>query len=203
MAPVRCAGRHKQTDRYRALHQSRRKSNRETAKVKTPAGEWDNAIQFSFEQSCADAGMTTMYFVPDLGPVAYETTTLAGPVRWELIYARSGSTTAEAPQVGFTIALNAPVYKKPDATSMLVRLTLRNTSGQPVTLVFTPVRATTYGFGTTKANPSMPGRRINCSRRLFDASNSRRASAHSPLRSLSCFTGRTVCRGSLAGHAGS
>ena len=54
-----------------------------TAKVKTPAGEWENAMQFSFEQSCADAGMTTMYFVPDLGPVAYETTTLAGAVRWE------------------------------------------------------------------------------------------------------------------------
>ena len=69
--------------------------------------------------------------------MAYETTTLAGAVRWELIYARSGSTTAESPQVGFTIALNAPVYKKPDATSMLVRLALRNTSGQPVTLVFT------------------------------------------------------------------
>lgn len=107
------------------------------AKVTTPSGEWGNALQFSFEQSCADAGITTMYFVPDVGPVAYETTTIAGPVRWELIYARSGSTVAEAPHLGFTVALDSPVYKKPDATSMLVRLTLRNTSPAPVTLVFT------------------------------------------------------------------
>jgi hypothetical protein len=107
-----------------------------SAKVKTPAGEFNNAIQFTFESSCADAGITTMYFVPDVGPVVYETTSIAGPVRWELIYARAGSTTVQAPQIGFTVALDAPLYKKPDAAAMLVRLTLLNTHAQPVTLTF-------------------------------------------------------------------
>ena len=107
-----------------------------TAKVKTPAGEWDNAIQFSFETSCADAGLTTMYLIPGLGPVAYETTSIAGPVRWELIYSRAGSTAAEAPQVAFTVALDAPVYQAAEPLNILVRLTLRNTHSQPVTLTF-------------------------------------------------------------------
>jgi hypothetical protein len=106
------------------------------AQVKTPAGEWSNAIQFTFESSCADAGITTMYFVPDVGPVVYETTTIAGPVRWELIYARAGSIAVAASQVGFTVALDAPLYKKSDDSAMMVRLTLRNTHTQPVTLTF-------------------------------------------------------------------
>jgi hypothetical protein len=106
------------------------------AKVKTAAGEWDNAISFSFEPSCADAGITAMYFVPGVGPVVYQTTSIAGPVRWELMYSRAGSTAAEAPQVGFTVALDAPVYKAAETVTLLVRLTLRNTHPQPVTLNF-------------------------------------------------------------------
>jgi hypothetical protein len=108
-----------------------------SATVKTPAGEWSNAIQFTFESSCADAGITMMYFVPEVGPVVYETSSIAGPVRWELIYARAGSKAVEAPQIGFTVALDAPVYKQPNDTTMLTRLTLRNTNVQPVTLTFT------------------------------------------------------------------
>jgi hypothetical protein len=107
-----------------------------SAKVKTPGGEWSNAIQFTFEQSCADAGVTTMYFVPDVGPVVYETTSIAGPVRRELIYGRAGSTAVEASQVGFTVALDAPLYKKPDDAAIMVRLTLRNTHALPVVLTF-------------------------------------------------------------------
>ena len=77
-----------------------------------------------------------MYFVPGLGPVVYETTSIAGPVRWELIYSRAGSTAAEAPQVAFTVALDAPVYQAAESLNILVRLTLRNTHSQPVTLTF-------------------------------------------------------------------
>lgn len=106
------------------------------AKVKTPAGEWTNAIQFTFEPSCADAGLTSMYFVPGLGPVVYETTSIAGPVRWELMYGRTGSTVAEGPHIAYTVALDAPVYQAAESVDILVRLTLRNTHSQPVTLNF-------------------------------------------------------------------
>jgi hypothetical protein len=77
-----------------------------------------------------------MYFVPAVGPVVYETTSIAGPVRWELIYARAGSTAVEAPQIGFTVALDAPVYRKTNDTAMLARVTLRNTNVEPVILTF-------------------------------------------------------------------
>jgi hypothetical protein len=107
-----------------------------TEKIKTAAGEWDNALQFAFEPSCSDAGVTAMYFVPGVGPVVYETTSFAGPVRWELVYTRAGSTAAEAPQLGFTVALDAPSYKAAPTLDIQVRLTLRNTHSQPVTLVF-------------------------------------------------------------------
>jgi hypothetical protein len=106
------------------------------AKIKTEAGEWDNAIHFVFEPSCADAGITTMYFVPGVGPVVYETTSIAGPVRWELHYTRAGSSAAEAAQVAFTVSVDAPTYKAGEAVDILVRLTLRNTHQQPLTLVF-------------------------------------------------------------------
>jgi hypothetical protein len=105
-------------------------------KLKISAGEWDNALQFVFEPSCADAGVTTMYFVPGLGPVVYETTSIAGPVRWELAYSRAGSTTAEAPSVGFTVALDKPVYKAEPSLDLAVRLTLRNTHPEPIMLFF-------------------------------------------------------------------
>ncbi|HYI95544.1 MAG TPA: BsuPI-related putative proteinase inhibitor [Bryobacteraceae bacterium] len=105
-----------------------------TAKIKTPAGEWDNALHLTFEQSCADAGLTQMYLVPGLGIVMYETTSFAGPVRYELIYSRAGSTAAEAPQTAFTVGLDAPRYKAADSIDILVRLTLR--SVDPVTLTF-------------------------------------------------------------------
>ena len=105
----------------------RQRLSRRAAEVKTPAGEWDNALQFTFEPSCADAGLTQMYLVPGLGTVMYETTSFAGPVRCELIYSRAGSTAAEAPQTAFTVGLDAPVYKAAETLDILVRLTLRNT----------------------------------------------------------------------------
>lgn len=100
------------------------------AKIKTPAGEWNNAIHFTFEPSCADAGTTNMYFVPGVGPVAYETTSIAGPVRHELIYSRA----AESPQTSFAVALNAPTYKAAESITLEARVTLRTM--EPVTLTF-------------------------------------------------------------------
>jgi hypothetical protein len=105
-------------------------------RVRTPAGEWENGIQFVFELSCADAGLSVMYFVPEVGPVIYETSSIAGPVRWELVYTRAGSTAAEASQIGFTVALDSPSYQAAEVVNLQVRLTLRNTSSKPVTLLF-------------------------------------------------------------------
>jgi hypothetical protein len=104
------------------------------AKIKTPAGEWENALHVSFEPSCADAGLTNMYIVPGVGIVAYEASSIAGPVKYELIYTRTGSGVAEAPQTAFTVALDSPTYKAGERVDLLIRLTLRTT--EPVTLTF-------------------------------------------------------------------
>jgi Intracellular proteinase inhibitor len=104
------------------------------AKIKVPAGEWENALHLTFEQSCADAGLTQMYLVPGLGIVMYETSSFAGPVRYELTYSRAGSIAVEAPQTAFTVSLDSPTYKAAETIDLLVRLTLRST--QPVTLTF-------------------------------------------------------------------
>ena len=107
-----------------------------SATVKTPAGEWSDALQFTFQSKCADAGVTTMYFVRGLGPVVYETTSIAGPVRFELSYSRANDAVAESPQLSFTVALDSPRYKVADPLNIQVRLTLRNTTTEPVVLNF-------------------------------------------------------------------
>ena len=116
-----------------------------------------------------------MYFVPGVGPVVYETTSIAGPVGWEVTYTRAGSTAAEAAQVGFTVSLDAPVYKAANPLDIQVRLTLRNTHTQPVTLVFPSGQRYDLRIWNDKGEASTPGRPTSCSFRPLVASKSRRA----------------------------
>ena len=104
------------------------------AKIATPAREWTNAVRIIFSQSCADAGMTALYLVPGVGPVAYEKSSLAGPIQFELTYSRTGPVAAEAPQTAFTVALDAPRYHAAEVLYLKARLTVR--SAQPITLTF-------------------------------------------------------------------
>ncbi|HYP13732.1 MAG TPA: BsuPI-related putative proteinase inhibitor [Bryobacteraceae bacterium] len=107
-----------------------------TAKVKTILGEFDNALQLTYEPSCADAGVTTQYFVPNIGLILHEETSIAGPRRYELTYSRTGSTNLEAEQLSFTMSLDAAVYDPKERSEMAVRLTLRNSRPEPIELVF-------------------------------------------------------------------
>ena len=78
--------------------------------------------------------MTQQYFLPYIGLILHEVTSIAGPVRYELVYSRTGLTTVVAETNAFTLALDTPAYKVGENTKMLARVTLNVT--QPVTLTF-------------------------------------------------------------------
>jgi hypothetical protein len=106
----------------------------QSTEVVTPAGEFFDAVQVSYQGTCADAGTTKEYYAYGTGLAAHEETTLAGPRLYELVYFRSGSTNVTGSEVSFTIALDSARYVS--GSTMNVRLTLRNTHTDPLLLHF-------------------------------------------------------------------
>jgi hypothetical protein len=104
------------------------------AKVKTVLGEFGNALHIKYTPNCADAGIIEQYFLPYVGMILHETTSIAGPVRHELVYSRTGLTNIVAETNAFTLATDKPVYKAGENTQMLARVALRVT--EPITLTF-------------------------------------------------------------------
>ncbi len=112
-----------------------------SAKVKTALGEFDNALEIRYRSTgCADAGTTVQYFIPYVGMVAYETTSIAGPVTHDLTWSRTGATNVEASTNAFTVATDSTVYRSGQETEGVVRLTLR--SSQPLSLTFPSSQST-------------------------------------------------------------
>jgi hypothetical protein len=107
-----------------------------SASVKTAIGEFNNALQLTYEPACADAGVGTQYFLPYVGLVQQESTTIAGPLKYELLYSRTGFTNIETQQVSFAMALDGHTYRAGQDAEMLVRLTLRSSHPDPMSLVF-------------------------------------------------------------------
>ncbi|MEZ5353619.1 MAG: BsuPI-related putative proteinase inhibitor [Bryobacteraceae bacterium] len=106
------------------------------ATVKVPAGEWGGALAISYPNpSCADAGLESEVFLPWIGLMKRTSTTIAGPVSLELIYARVGGVTVLAqPEVSFAVTLDKAIYRPGEMIT--ARLTLRATQGAPLTLNF-------------------------------------------------------------------
>lgn len=102
--------------------------------VSTPAGQFENAAQVTYRGPCADAGVTRQFFVPDIGLVLHEETSFTGPRDYELTYYRAGGRSESAPEVGFTVALDAARYSP--GSVLGARLTLRSTTSQPLALEF-------------------------------------------------------------------
>jgi hypothetical protein len=104
------------------------------ANVTTPAGQFANALQVGYHANCADVGATQQYYAADIGLVRDEETSFAGPLVYELAYYRVGTRTAGAPEVSFTLALDAPQVLA--GSTLGARLTLRSTSAIPIHLHF-------------------------------------------------------------------
>jgi hypothetical protein len=106
------------------------------AAIKTDIGEFRNALELTYEPSCADAGIGSQYFLPYVGLVQQVSTSIAGPQRYDLVYSRTGITNIEIGQVGFTIALDGHAYRAQPNAEINVRLTLRSSHPEPLALVF-------------------------------------------------------------------
>ncbi|HYZ84426.1 MAG TPA: BsuPI-related putative proteinase inhibitor [Bryobacteraceae bacterium] len=109
--------------------------------IETKAGEYKgtvtssgDALVVTYTPSCADAGLERSVFVPDVGLVEQQETTIAGPITWRLLYAHTGVTVLAANEWSFGVSTDAPVYTLP--ATLNVRMTLRNTSAQPMKLTF-------------------------------------------------------------------
>ena len=86
------------------------------------------------------------YFLPYVGLVRRTMTTIAGPVSYDLIYARMGGVTYVAErEVSFQLSLDRAVYyadfmppvdPRRSVPQMTARLTLRNTHPEPLPLTF-------------------------------------------------------------------
>ena len=103
------------------------------APVTTPAGKFDNAVEVEFQGNCVDVGATKQLYAANVGLVSDEETTFAGPVIYELSYYRVGTSTSST-DVSFTVALRSSRYIA--GTTLEARLTLRNTTPDPIHLHF-------------------------------------------------------------------
>ncbi len=104
------------------------------AHVKTEIGEFNNALELRYQSNCADAGTTVQYFVPYVGMVQYETTSIAGPVKHDVTYSRTGITNIEAQTNSFTLATDLPVYRAGQEQEATARVTLR--ASEKIVLTF-------------------------------------------------------------------
>jgi len=103
--------------------------------LKSPFGEFSNALQVGYQPSCADAGLTSESFLPYVGLVRRTLTTIAGERKWDLIYTRLGGFSVFTErEVSFQAALDASRYKAGDA--MTVRMSLRAALAPPLRLAF-------------------------------------------------------------------
>ncbi len=104
------------------------------AQIKVPAAEFQNALQLVFQPVCADAGITEAFLVPYTGFARITWTSIAGPRVYDLVYSRTGVTELSDKQTSFRISLDQDVYTP--SRTLMVRLTLRSTQSDPVTLNF-------------------------------------------------------------------
>ena len=61
--------------------------------VDTPGGSFDGVIQLDLQTNCQDAGVEQMFFAPGVGPVKWTTSSLLGPMSFELTSGEIGGTT--------------------------------------------------------------------------------------------------------------
>lgn len=97
-------------------------------KYSGPAGTFTNALQISFVQSCSDAGIQSETYLPYVGMVEHVEDNIAGARKYSLVYSRTGVTEVTTQEIRFSLSI--------DASASTARLTLRNTTPDPVSLAF-------------------------------------------------------------------
>jgi hypothetical protein len=112
-----------------------------------PIGDFENALHIAYPPGqCADAGLTEEFFLSWVGLVRRTEITIGGPRTYNLIYSRIGGVTVIAEKrLSFSLTLDRslyyanrmpPVHPRRSVAQMTARLTLRNSTDQPVRLTF-------------------------------------------------------------------
>jgi len=97
-------------------------------KYSGPAGTFTNALQISLGKSCADAGIQSETYLPYVGLVEHVVDNIAGARKYSLVYSRTGVTEVTTPEIRFGLSI--------DVSASTARLTLRNTTPDPIPLAF-------------------------------------------------------------------
>jgi hypothetical protein len=99
------------------------------------AGDFSNIATVKYsDTTCADAGIDTDYFLPDVGLVKRVEITFAGPLTYELAYARiNGFITLAQPETSFALSTPSPVR---EGSRIFARMTVRNGGPAPLKLSF-------------------------------------------------------------------
>lgn len=113
---------------------------------KFPVGVFENVTYIQYGANiCADAGLTSDFFLPYVGLLQRTETTIAGPRTWSLVYARINDTlVVTAPEVAIGLSVDRAVYQSADlapgpgrsGSTAAARFSLRSSGGQPVEIVF-------------------------------------------------------------------
>jgi hypothetical protein len=104
-------------------------------KTRLPVGQFDNLLAINYPPGvCADAGLATEQYLPSIGLAQRTRQTIAGPVTYDLTYARIGGVIViSAPEVTFSLTLDSAVY---ESSQVGARLTLRVVQPEPLRLSF-------------------------------------------------------------------
>jgi hypothetical protein len=113
--------------------------------VSVPAGQFTRVVRVDFHSRCADAGITSEWFVPGVGLVRREEASIAGPVVSELVQAELGGLALPRAAWSATLSLDSPRYvanlmppvvpgAAPTARGFFA---VRNSTDVPVELTFT------------------------------------------------------------------
>ncbi|MEO8125898.1 MAG: BsuPI-related putative proteinase inhibitor [Bryobacteraceae bacterium] len=97
-------------------------------------GPFSNVLEVRYRSfGCADTGVTSEQYAENIGMVRRVTTSILGPVQFDLVYARVGNVLIDAsPHARFTVS----VVRPPTADFIQVGLRLQMDSALPLTLAF-------------------------------------------------------------------
>jgi hypothetical protein len=105
--------------------------------ITTPAGRFEGVVRVDFSGNCADAGLGSVWFAPQVGVVRYTEQSIVGPVTFELSGASLGDTLLPASNE-VSVAASFPVGRvfAAERGSMKVGLTVANEGSQAMELMF-------------------------------------------------------------------
>ncbi len=120
--------------------------------VRVPAGEFRGVVRVDYRSPCADAGLVSEYFAPNVGLVRRVENSFAGPVTSSLVRAQLGDREVSHLPYSSTLSLDSPVYVNnlmpivgPDSLPTVRAVyELRNRTDVPVELVFSGCKSVTF-----------------------------------------------------------